>query len=375
MATYNAYSSASASANLDKTFATRSHVEKFGFVGDSFTSPTGYTNWPNPFCSYIPNCVQQDNQASGGAQASAGVAQVAALSSHCTTVFVLFGTNDAYASVSTSTYVANMLAIVTAIRARGMRPIVMAPQTSDTGAIALIMVAYYYALRVMCEQQNVQFIDSFQRLIDTDGTWKSGVAISGDPDHITAASHLQCAKDASAQYLGTSGTRWLPRNNTTSGLNPNALQLLDQGDPTGLPDGWGGFDLPGSFALADWTYPGLGKKCTSSPSHASEAVYSEFYLRMGGTTVGSRVRVSGLISFTNVVNCYCYVYARTYGGSTPDKPLITLFEATNEQYCAAEMTMPASSTGIDLYIKLAPLAAGAHSCTIAFGAFSGYVIG
>lgn len=355
----------------------RKQIELIGFIGDSFTSPTRYDAWHNSLCSYLPNVVQVDNQAAGGAQAhgatgTGGLAQVAALNANCNTVFVLFGTNDAYAAKSTATFLADILALIVAIRARGMRPVVMAPQTSDDATIAGRTRAYAIALRFMCEANSVEYLDSFSQLIDTDGSWKVGANVSGDPDHITTASMITCAKDASSQYQGATN-RLLPRNNVSSGLNPNALQLLDSEYVAGLANGWWGFDMA-TFAMSTWAWPGLGRKCTTSPSHASESVFTEQYLRMYGVSPGDRIRVTGLISFTSIVNCYCYVYLRTYGGTAPDKPILSLFEATNEQYCSGEMTMPTGATAIDLYIKMAPLAAGAHSCTLSFGAFSGYKI-
>lgn len=290
----------------------------------------------------------------GGAASSALAAQAASVPTG-TACLVHEGTNDAAASVTAATHIANMEAAVAVLLNRGVTPIIISSPPRDS-TIALIN-SYSVAERVWCIDEGLYFVDPWNKWVDpADGSWTAGSSTDGD--HPTNVTHYGAGKMIADILLGTEHSAFIPRTNTN--LLPNPLCLTDA-DVNGRPDGWGGFSLPTFSALATGTHPIKGNRAFTAISQtATMELYNEAPLSAGTLDSGDELIVTGFLSVANMSNCLFRVYG-------PENSIFLTQENASMRAIQARVSITAT---VQMWIEARSLAGGAYTCDLTFGNFS-----
>jgi lysophospholipase L1-like esterase len=182
------------------------------------------------------------------AQILARVTDVTGLATKPDWCIVLAGTNDAGNGVTAATYATNMVAIATALRAAGIRPVFVTvpPQPNVTvqpSTTRRLLVSRYNAwLRAWCPRNAVPLIDVNPAVMDTtNGAWLAAFD-SGDGIHPTTTGY-QALGNVIGSVMGELLAPWAPPfplhqvAADNANLVPNALFLLDA-NSDGSPDSW-----------------------------------------------------------------------------------------------------------------------------------------
>lgn len=337
---------------------------KIGTIGNSVAS-NGFRAFTQTAASQL-NAISMENVATGGALSADLVAQIASLSSSVTHCFVLEGTNDAAQSVSVATHITNMKAVAAALLAQGIIPIIVAAPTRDAStAQAQIMAKMALAERIWCENAGLIFVDPWNSLIDTDGTWVSGA--TSDGDHPTVVSHQAIGRQVATLLSTGSPGLLLPRcdGGSDGGILTNALNLAD-GNADGLPDGWTALGSSGTYALSTGADPTRGDICTATLSQTTTA---EFYRSITPPTVGNRIRVVGMLSLANASNVIVRAYLRSTGQTDVISAILT--ENDTNVYMCGEII---SNTEVQFWIEAASINGSAYTANVAFSAVQAYDI-
>ena len=357
-----------ASLLLAKRYSMPPSQWKIGAIGNSLIETSN--SFISTACSRV-GAVIKEKLGVGGANTAALAAQAAALPADCTHCFILEGTNDAAQGVSTATHIANIRTAANVLIAAGIAPILIAsPTRSVSAAQALVMSKYSLAERIYADTDGILFVDPWARFINADGTgvWASG--ISDDGDHPNLSGNYQIGVDLAVLLAARSSGYLVPRVDgyaTNDGLLYNPLGILDT-NANGLPDGWGAFGMSGTYALATASSPMIGKKCTATISQtATVELYREVNVN-SGFVVGDKLRVVGLVTLASMSNCSFRAYVRPVGSSSTDRILLLERGNVTTQYLSCELTVPAATTSIQLWLEVSSLG-GAYTCNLTFSNF------
>jgi hypothetical protein len=337
-------------------------------VGNSIIATTASPFWYIAATHSGGRIILERTTAASGATSAQMLAQVSSLNTNCNAVLLMEGTNDASQSVTVAQHVANMRAVIRAIRSRGYLPILIAAPPNDAAYFATSN-AMALADRFLAESEGIPFFDPWGRITDTDGTFTAGA--STDNLHPLRAAELSVGTDFwSLMSAGESGYL-LPRSNTGNGLaGSNVLQLTDT-DTDGLPDGWLPLSLTApTYSLVAQSYPFRGNLCKAVISQSvSGNLYRIFSL--GSTAVGDIVRVSGFLSLESSSNMYVKVYMR-FSGPNQDEYGAIVIGDTATKYFSFEGKVPSGTTDLRVFIRTEPQVAGAYSGTVGFGGIDIY---
>lgn len=346
-----------------------SSTARVGAVGDSLTAYV--TSFINCAVGAMDGRATIEYKAAvGGATSASMLQQVPQIPLSCNVVAFMEGTNDANTGVSAANHILNLKAVASEIGTRGFIPLMIASPTRDTGVSEII--SYWLPERIWCESAGITYVDPWSRYIDTDGSWVAGCTTDGD--HPTPDTMLQVGFDMADLLLVGKPGYLLPRSNSLmEGLFSNALLLLDS-DANGRPDGWSRLTVVGeNFSLAPASYPARGNICTVV---ISQTVAAEVYRTLGltGWAPGHTLRITGMISLANMVNCNFRVYCRPIGGTAFDIiPLIRRSNCSNI-YFSGEIVMPDNATDLQVWLEATPISGGLFTCTLDFSGINVYNI-
>lgn len=297
----------------------------------------------------------------GGAPSASLAAQAANVPTN-SACLIMEGTNDAASSVSVTDHITNLRAAVAVLLSRGVTPIMIASPPRDTVGTIGTINSYVIAERIWCKEEGIHFFDPWSEWTDTDGTWVAGASSDGDhPDPVT---YWQVGKRL-AEMIGNDYPQvYLPRVNSGSGVGliSNPLQLVDT-NVDGLPDGWGGFNIPTFSAIADATYPGRGKRAFASISTSTTAeLYRELTYVPGTVDTGDELLVSGFIGTANMSNCKVRVFC--VGG------VVMFATRENQAVMGVSGRFIAASGPLQLWIEVSAITAGSYTCDLTFGGWN-----
>lgn len=232
----------------------------------------GYAFWAQTLCDArveFPQALNFGVSGETSAQILARVDQAAAANADA--VVVLAGTNDfGTADLPYATTIANLTAIVTALRSRNKRVLLLTvpPRghptshffagTADPKLLRLFAVNSWIK-RIASQMRGVSVIDPWGDIADPAslyGDFRSGMVNVGDVTHLISASSYQIGKLLAAEFSRLyPPIDWLPKSNSdlydaasnpVGALNSNAMMLGTGGTlsgttpvPTGqVADGW-----------------------------------------------------------------------------------------------------------------------------------------
>lgn len=285
------------------------------------------------------------------------------------------GTNDALNSVPVATSMANFAAMVSIIRAAGKVPLLRLPPPNDNSWNNRVL-ANWTAQLVLAEQLGIYAWDAYAKYCDTDGTWVVGFSDNGNT-HPTAQNYSLAAAEGWTMLSSLARPYWLPRSNGGQGLvGSNVLQLTDSGAPAGMPTGWETLNsIPTATwaALANYNYPWRGKKASVAISQSTNAsVYKQIALS-AAVSIGDKVRLTGVFGCNTMSNANAVVYLRCAGVNVDTYAAYTS-NTLPDSYVSCDVTIPAGTTSLQIWIRALPTTAGAMTATLEFGCMDIYNI-
>lgn len=277
----------------------------------------GFAFWAQTLAGARVEFPQDLNFGTSGETSTQILARVAdAANSRADAVVVLAGTNDrGAAALSAATTIANLSAIVTALRAKNKRVfLITVPPRGVAGteyfAAGAQQLLYLYAVntwikRVASQIRGVSVIDAWADIADPTsdrGVFKAGMIVAADAAHFGPASAYPIGKLLAAEFVRIyPAIDWLPKsnydlldltNNQIGVLNPNSMMAGTGGTKSGSTP------TPTGNVADSWVLSGSDSGLTLAASKVTSGNDTLQRLTIGGTASQSTstVTLEGTIS-------------------------------------------------------------------------------
>lgn len=263
--------------------------------------------------------------------------------------FIHGGTNDAGLSISISTTMANIDAMVIALLSAGIEPVLclLPPRSSNQIATELINIRLIdYASR-----NRVRLIAPWRMMSNSSGAWLSST-YSVDGLHPTIYANHAAATDVLSQLSLSDVYPFLPRNNTdTNGVIASNTLFATDTNADGLPDSWIKYGATVTPSLVAGTGDVVGNWLNLAFSGITGAGIVERSLSVGsGYSVGDtiaiigRVKSNGLAAGTASAN----VKVNFINGGRNVQPLNLKGIDVSDGIFYQETTVPVGTTQINI---------------------------
>lgn len=190
----------------------------YGFLGDSITNGSTASNFAYSFSAQAVQMVGATVALPGfvesgvpGQVSAAVLARVDAFTATAVDAAVLLvGTNDAGQGVTLDQFASNVTAIITALRAAGISPVLCTVPPRSGAATATnrdLLEAYNLWIRVQGPLLGARIADVHSVLVDTTTGYLAAIADSGDGVHPNDLGHQRMAMVVARQMREISNTR------------------------------------------------------------------------------------------------------------------------------------------------------------------------
>lgn len=274
----------------------------------------GYAFWAQTLCDARVEFPQALNFGVSGETSTQILARVAqAANSAADAVVVLAGTNDfGAADLPYATTIANLTAIIVALRARNKRVLLMTvpPRGHPTshffsGAadpkLLRLFAVNTWIKRTASQMRGVSVIDAWGSIADPAsayGDFLAGMVNSGDVAHIISSSAYQIGKLLAAEFTRLyPPIDWLPKSNTdlydatsnpVGALNANPMMLGTAGTLSGTTP------VPTGQVADSWTLSGADAALTLAGSKQVSGNSTSQRIALGGTPGAGSDRIATL---------------------------------------------------------------------------------